>query len=67
MHFLLKTVPFFTKDSKLGILQTRWGHLNRDYSVVLGTALIYFSIVIAFNLLVDLAYAWLDPRVREGL
>jgi oligopeptide transport system permease protein len=43
------------------------GAINRDYSVVLGTALIYFSIVIAFNLLVDLAYAWLDPRVREEL
>jgi len=43
------------------------GAINRDYSVVLGTALIYFSIVILFNLLVDLAYAWLDPRVREDL
>ncbi|MHC5011545.1 MAG: ABC transporter permease [Planctomycetota bacterium] len=41
--------------------------INRDYSVVLGTAVIYFGIVIAFNLLVDLAYAWLDPRVRESL
>ncbi len=43
------------------------GAINRDYSVVLGTAIIYFSIVIAFNLLVDMAYAWLDPRVREDL
>jgi oligopeptide transport system permease protein len=41
------------------------GAINRDYSVVLGTAIVYFSLVIAFNLLVDLAYAWLDPRVRE--
>jgi oligopeptide transport system permease protein len=41
--------------------------INRDYSVVLGTAVIYFTIVIFFNLLVDLAYAWLDPRVREDL
>lgn len=41
--------------------------INRDYSVVLGTAIIYFSIVFAFNLVVDLAYAWLDPRVRESL
>jgi len=42
------------------------GAINRDYSVVLGTAIVYFGLVILFNLLVDLAYAWLDPRVREA-
>jgi oligopeptide transport system permease protein len=41
------------------------GAINRDYSVVLGTALVYFGLITAFNLLVDLSYAWLDPRVRE--
>lgn len=41
--------------------------VNRDYSVVLGTALIYFVIVTFFNLLVDIALAWLDPRIREDL
>jgi oligopeptide transport system permease protein len=40
------------------------GAINRDYSVVLGTAIVYFGLVIVFNLLVDLAYAWLDPRIR---
>ena len=40
------------------------GAINRDYSVVLGTAIVYFGLIILFNLLVDLAYAWLDPRVR---
>ena len=43
------------------------GATGRDYAVVLGTALIYFTIITLFNLLVDLAYAWLDPRVREDL
>ena len=43
------------------------GAINRDYSVVLGTAIIYCSLVTAFNLLVDIAYAWLDPRIREEL
>jgi oligopeptide transport system permease protein len=43
------------------------GAINRDYSVVLGTAILYASLVTAFNLLVDLAYAWLDPRVRGQL
>jgi oligopeptide transport system permease protein len=42
------------------------GAINRDYSVVLGTAIIYASLVTVFNLLVDLAYAWLDPRLRGG-
>jgi oligopeptide transport system permease protein len=41
--------------------------INRDYSVVLGCALIYCALITFFNLLVDLAYAWLDPRVREDL
>jgi oligopeptide transport system permease protein len=40
------------------------GAINRDYSVVLGTAIIYAALVTVFNLLVDLAYAWLDPRLR---
>ena len=38
------------------------GAINRDYPVVLGTALVYFALVSLFNLAVDLAYAWLDPR-----
>jgi oligopeptide transport system permease protein len=41
------------------------GAINRDYSIVLGTAILYASLVTAFNLAVDLAYAWLDPRVRR--
>lgn len=43
------------------------GAINRDYSVVLGTAIIYSGLITSFNLIVDLAYAWLDPRVRGTL
>ena len=39
------------------------GALNRDYTLVLGITLFYGLIVIAFNLVVDLIYGWLDPRV----
>ena len=39
------------------------GALNRDYTLVLGVVLFYGTLIIIFNLLVDLLYAWLDPRV----
>ena len=31
--WLKKTVPYF-KDQQVGAVQTRWGHLNRDYSIL---------------------------------
>jgi cellulose synthase/poly-beta-1,6-N-acetylglucosamine synthase-like glycosyltransferase len=31
--FLLRTVPFFA-DDKVGMVQVRWGHLNRDFSIL---------------------------------
>jgi oligopeptide transport system permease protein len=40
------------------------GALNRDYTLVMGTVILVAVLVVVFNLLVDLAYAWLDPRVR---
>lgn len=38
--------------------------LNRDYGMVLGTTLFYMLLILALNLIVDLVYAWLDPKVR---
>lgn len=35
--FLLRTLPYFYKDEKIGLVQTRWEHLNRDYSVITKT------------------------------
>ena len=40
------------------------GALNRDYTLVMGTVVLIAVFVIVFNLLVDIAYALLDPRVR---
>jgi len=31
--FLEKTIPFF-KDEKIGVVQTRWEHINEDYSIL---------------------------------
>jgi peptide/nickel transport system permease protein len=38
--------------------------LNRDYPVVQGMSLVIAVIFIAVNLVVDILYAWLDPRIR---
>jgi oligopeptide transport system permease protein len=40
------------------------GALNRDYTLVMGTVVLIATFIVVFNLLVDLAYAVLDPRVR---
>jgi len=39
------------------------GVFNRDYPVILGTVLVLGAIIIVINLLVDLAYGLIDPRV----
>ena len=40
------------------------GALGRDYTLVMGTVVVIAVFVIVFNLIVDILYAWLDPRVR---
>ena len=40
------------------------GAINRDYTLVLGLVVLTTVAAVVFNLLVDLAYAWLDPRIR---
>lgn len=42
------------------------GALNRDYTLVMGMVIVYAALMIALNLLADLACAWLDPRIRQG-
>ncbi|MBX3748248.1 MAG: ABC transporter permease subunit [Verrucomicrobiae bacterium] len=38
--------------------------LNRDYTMVLGTVLLYATLIIALNLVVDILQAWLNPKLR---
>ncbi|MCA1243498.1 ABC transporter permease subunit [Stappia stellulata] len=40
--------------------------LNRDYTLVMGTVIVIAIFIIVFNLVVDLLYALIDPRVRLG-
>jgi ABC-type dipeptide/oligopeptide/nickel transport system permease component len=36
----------------------------RDYPVIMGTVLLYAGALVIANLIVDLIYAWIDPRIR---
>lgn len=40
------------------------GALNRDYTLVLGIVVFYATLIVLFNLLVDILYGLIDPRVR---
>ncbi len=40
------------------------GALQRDYTVVMGVVILYAALIITFNLLADLIYGLLDPKVR---
>ena len=41
------------------------GATNRDYTLVLGITVFYAALVIGLNLIVDLLYGFLDPRIRH--
>lgn len=40
------------------------GALNRDYTLVLGIVIFYATLIVFLNLLVDILYGVIDPRVR---
>jgi oligopeptide transport system permease protein len=48
----------------LGQLFVR-GSLNRDYTLVLGVVIFYATLIILLNLVVDLLYGAIDPRIRR--
>jgi peptide/nickel transport system permease protein len=37
---------------------------NRDLPVIVGSVLFVTTVIVTLNLIVDILYAWLDPRVR---
>lgn len=41
-----------------------WAVLNQDYSVLMGLELIYAILVLGANLVTDIAYAVVDPRIK---
>jgi len=48
----------------LGQLFVR-GSLNRDYTLVLGVVIFYAALIVCLNLIVDLLYGAIDPRIRR--
>ncbi|TCT42148.1 oligopeptide ABC transporter permease OppB [Martelella mediterranea] len=38
--------------------------LNRDYAVMMGITILLGTLTILFNLVVDILYAWIDPKIR---
>ncbi len=40
---------------------------NRDYPLIMGVTLVYALLIVLANIIVDLIYVWLDPRVRLDL
>lgn len=40
------------------------GALQRDYTVVMGVVILYAALIISFNLIADILYGVLDPKVR---
>jgi oligopeptide transport system permease protein len=41
------------------------GAINRDYTLVMGMVIFYAALILVLNLVVDLLYGWLDPRIRH--
>ena len=38
--------------------------LNRDYAVMMGVTILVGALTVLFNLVVDILYAWIDPKIR---
>jgi ABC-type dipeptide/oligopeptide/nickel transport system permease component len=40
------------------------GVLSKDITLIMGVVLVYATLLVVFNLLVDVLYSWIDPRIR---
>ena len=40
------------------------GALNRDYTLVMGVVIFYGFVIVLLNFVVDMLYAWLNPKIR---
>ena len=42
------------------------GVLAKDITLIMGVVLVYATMLVVFNLLVEVLYSWIDPRIRVG-
>lgn len=53
----------FFSTGGIGVLFVN-GALNRDYSTIMGITILVGTLTVMLNLLVDILYAWIDPKIR---
>ena len=41
--------------------------LNRDAGLIMSTVLVFAALLVALNLVIDVLYAWIDPRITEAI
>jgi oligopeptide transport system permease protein len=41
--------------------------LNRDAGLIMATVLVFATLLVAMNLVIDVLYAWMDPRIAEAI
>ena len=56
-------IDMYFSTGGIGVLFVN-GALNRDYSTIMGITILVGCLTITFNLLVDILYAWIDPKIR---
>ena len=56
-------IDMFFSTGGIGLHFVR-GALNRDYSTIMGITILVGVLTITFNLIVDILYAWIDPKIR---
>ncbi|TAK36038.1 MAG: ABC transporter permease [Chloroflexota bacterium] len=58
--FVVETMFYIPGIGRLFVM----GVAERDYSMIMGTTLLYAGVVVVMNLVVDMGYIFLDPRIR---
>ncbi len=56
-------IDMYFSTGGIGVLFVN-GALNRDYSTIMGITILIGVLTVLLNLLVDVLYAWIDPKIR---
>ncbi|MDX1341529.1 MAG: oligopeptide ABC transporter permease OppB [Reinekea sp.] len=56
-------IDMYFSTGGIGVLFVN-GALNRDYSTIMGITILVGTLTVLLNLVVDVLYAWIDPKIR---